>query len=260
MGGFNPAWFIGTAIGLVGLTELMFPERIRPVVRKICLPIAAILFVTGSVGLLRDFHAKYRLRSPISDWAIQIPVVTRGPTIQYYPIPLTLRELFDSDFPYLNVNHGLIFKFLDGTELTIRLRIYYDTDEKTKFVSAYIPLNPDYRKAYGACFGLPSQLRPTVDSIVLEPASFVSRPDESSPTALSELSLSRPVTLGGSWCPLFMWTSSQLSNTSYNSCSASSRVAPTAQSPLKFGIVAKKRPSSISSHSADFIAACIYSR
>lgn len=66
MFGFNPGWFIGMAIGVVGVTETFFPERFRPTVRKIAFPLSAVLLVLGLVGFGVDFHEQYELRWPIA--------------------------------------------------------------------------------------------------------------------------------------------------------------------------------------------------
>jgi hypothetical protein len=120
------------------------------------------------------------------------PLSTRVvPTPAYYSTPLSLNELFDTDFPYLNANHGLLLESVPkGHELMLRLRIIFDTDERTKFVAAYIPFDPDSRFAYAACFALASELPATVNAITLQSTSSISRPDETSPTFLKELSFS----------------------------------------------------------------------
>lgn len=101
MGGFNPAWFIATAIGLVGLTELMFPERLRPTIRRFSLPLAGLLLVIGIIGIGSDFHESYQLRSPISAHGTRWPFVARhGPRPKDYGT-LTLPGKFES------LNHNI---------------------------------------------------------------------------------------------------------------------------------------------------------
>jgi hypothetical protein len=65
MFGFSPGWFLGAAISVVGLTETLFPERVRPMVRKVAFPLSAILFVISMFGFGVEFHEQYKLRWPI---------------------------------------------------------------------------------------------------------------------------------------------------------------------------------------------------
>jgi hypothetical protein len=59
MAGFNPAWFIAFGLGMLGLTEVLFPARLRPTVRYVSFPVSALCVLIGIIGFAIDIHDYY---------------------------------------------------------------------------------------------------------------------------------------------------------------------------------------------------------
>ena len=66
-------------------------------------------------------------------------------SIRYFPLPLTLRNLFDTDdFKSLGItNDATILNPLNGHHNTVTVRLFEDLNEKVEFFSVFIPHSPD---------------------------------------------------------------------------------------------------------------------
>jgi hypothetical protein len=65
MGGFNPAWFIAAAIGilLVAADFMIIPEARRKTIGRGCLALGSILLLVGLAGLVRNGYEKFGTHS-----------------------------------------------------------------------------------------------------------------------------------------------------------------------------------------------------
>src|SRR2546426_11056190 len=86
MGGFNPAWFIAVAVGVV---LAVATASSLPAQWSLGLwVVAAVCFLVGVVGLMVDFHRSYELRLPFA--SRQTGNAARGVE------PLTFHDLLES--------------------------------------------------------------------------------------------------------------------------------------------------------------------
>lgn len=125
------------------------------------------------------------------------PSATPSPTA-----PLTLEELFDTDFPYANIGRALpMGRNTNGpAEVVIKSRLFLDFDARSEILSLYVPYQIDPNLAFTMARGMASHVAEIVDpnsdvNKQVEQHLSLSHPGESVKTPLSELRFSGRVYL-----------------------------------------------------------------
>ena len=69
---------------------------------------------------------------------------------RYYPLPLKMRTLFETDFPqYLNVQSDITLGHADGThQHVIPMRLYVNFDDQSEFLAFFIPRQTEKDEAF----------------------------------------------------------------------------------------------------------------
>jgi len=98
--------------------------------------------------------------------------------------PLTLKNLFDTDFPSGSVSNTITMKSVrDGTIFSIPYRVVTDFTARTKFIAFYVPSSPS---AFDICCALPPQIQTVFDAI--EKSIEITATDSgNAPTTLKDL-------------------------------------------------------------------------
>jgi hypothetical protein len=76
--------------------------------------------------------------------ASSVPTPLPTSVIDYYPLPLTLRTLFDTDFPEF-MSEGsefLLTSAKNGNQTTIPARLFFDFNSNSTFLALFIPSGP----------------------------------------------------------------------------------------------------------------------
>jgi hypothetical protein len=70
--------------------------------------------------------------------------------VRYYPLPLTMRILYDTDFPYATMSIGIVVRPTTHSEAsyTIPVREILNFDDRSKFLSFFVPFQSDSEEAY----------------------------------------------------------------------------------------------------------------
>ena len=115
------------------------------------------------------------------------PTPTTTPsTVPVKPVtqPLTLKELFDTDFPTGSVSNELTMKSAkDGTVFKIPYRVVTDFTARTKFIAFYVPSSAN---TFDICCALPQQIQTVFDAV--EKSIEITATDPgNAPTSLKEL-------------------------------------------------------------------------
>ena len=129
-----------------------------------------------------------------TDWskfATAFPTAVPSPTvspIEYYSTPLTPRQIFDTDFPYLSIGDNLILtRKNNGQTTAVPVRLFYNFDDKSKFIAFFVPRQVSADETYDACMSLVNQYKMVMQQLDERMAVGDSKPGETSETWSKDL-------------------------------------------------------------------------
>jgi hypothetical protein len=153
-----------------------------------CVAAAGFVWALGSKSV---YQALSTVNQPPAR-ALSDASPTSQPTGQaMLPNPLTLRDLFDTDFRYANAPaERTVLRERDQREMIMRSRLFFNYNERSEFISLYFPLQGDPTFAYEACMAAAKDVGEIIASTHLRFRSSVRRPDETADTSSTELAFS----------------------------------------------------------------------
>ena len=114
------------------------------------------------IGLLMYYLSPHLRLSLLSRMQSPAELPSANPTQSFYPTPLTLRQMFDTDFNVSSVTEDVTFTLTNKRTLHFSARLFFDFDANSQFIAFYIPFGSD---AYTTCSLLPSKLPDIITSV-----------------------------------------------------------------------------------------------
>jgi hypothetical protein len=135
-----------------------------------------------------------------SNIGTQINNYGNGPSPSVVPtptVPLSLEDLFDTDFPYANIGRALTMSPAENQSalVTVKSRLFLDFDARSEILSLYMPFQIDDNLAFTIANGMAAHVAEIVDlnsdiNKQVQLNSSVMHPGESAQTPLNELRFS----------------------------------------------------------------------
>ena len=186
--------FVSSAIG-VAVTSLKKLRAKSPLVTGALVALVAVAAISGVWGFLSDGVSSQSIQNGGGGGEIGGGLQTgrashAGPTARYYPLPLTTRNLFDSDFKQMHITQDVTIHHVSPPptgDYPVTYQLIWDFDGKTEFIAVFIPRTTD---AFIAAKGIALGYQNIIDQLNERIRASVSAPGESAKTDSTDLTFS----------------------------------------------------------------------
>jgi hypothetical protein len=147
------------------------------------------LYFVGALGFLIVLFIVGEIQpAPNQPLTVAANAPSPSATPHYLPVPLTLKNLFDTDFPQMHLTQD--FKFTSrntGSDYPITYQLIWDFDAKTEFLAVFIPRTTD---AFIAAKAVAMGYQGMIDLLDERVKASASAPGESAATQSTDLTFS----------------------------------------------------------------------